>query len=131
MTSPAFTVVKNIPIPPRTIPNAGPRGSMYPVDDMEEGECFAVSVDSPKQARQKQSQFSGLAKSRGIRLVTRFYSGEDGNDSPFEDTPAPCLGVWHGGEAEAKPAKDDANADADAGEASDASDEGEDDEFTL
>lgn len=122
----AFTIESNIAIPARTIPHAGPRESKYPVDQLQEGQAFAVAVKDEKEARQKQSQFSGLAKSRGIKLVTRFFSGEEGSASPFANTPAPCLGIWHDGKAVPKapkaPKSADANADATntGGEASDA-----------
>lgn len=130
MTTP-FTIESNIAIPARTIPHAGPRESKYPVDQLQEGQAFAVSVRDEKEARQKQSQFSGLGKSRGIKLVTRFFSGvSDETQSPFASTPAPCLGIWHMGKAEPKAPKApkataegaDANADASntGGEASDA-----------
>lgn len=122
--SDAFVIESGIAIPPRTIPNAGPRESKYPVDKLTKGQAFAVVVKDEKEARQKQSQFSGLAKSRGIKLVTRFYSGEEGSKSPFPSTPGPCLGVWHDGPATPKPAKDSADANAAAtdngSEASDA-----------
>lgn len=130
MSNPEFTIVKNVPIPPRTIPTAGPRGSKYPIDSMEEGDCFPLEVKDRKEGQQKQSQFSGLAKTRGIKLITRYYSGEEGNEPPFEGVTAPCLGVWHGGPAEVK-TKDDANADTEAGEASDASDEQAGDGFEV
>lgn len=94
----SFTINKSVPIPPRTIPNAGPRQSKYPLDDMEKGDSFDISVDSEKQARQKQSQFSSLAKTRKIKLVTRYLSAEN------------VLRVWHDGEAAADaPAATDAD----------------------
>ena len=114
-----FTIESGIAIPARTIPNAGPRESKYPVDQLQEGQAFAVPVRDEKEARQKQSQFSGLAKTRKISLVTRFYSGEGENVSPFPNTPAPCLGIWHNGAAKPKKVKKaDANEAADS-EASD------------
>lgn len=123
-TQPLFQIESAVPLPPRTIPNAGPRESKYPVDQLQEGQAFAVPVKDEKEARQKQSQMSGLAKTRGIKLVTRFF--REGEQSPFASTPAPCLGVWHGGKADEKKADagtaaaTDANADAgNAGEASD------------
>lgn len=100
-TANLFTIEENVALPPRTIPNAGPRESKYPVDTLQPGQAFAVPVTDEKQARQKQSQFSGLAKSRGISLVTRFFA----ENSPFKNTPAPCLGVWHDGPAKPKKAK--------------------------
>lgn len=111
-TAPLFAIEGGVPIPPRTIPNAGPRDSKYPVDQLQEGQAFAVPVKDEKEARQKQSQMSGLAKSRHIKLVTRFY--RDGEQSPFANTPAPCLGVWHGGKADPKARKPKANAATDA-----------------
>lgn len=104
-----FVIESGVALPPRTIPNAGPRESKYPVDSLQEGQAFAVPVTDEKQARQKQSQFSGLAKTRGIKLVTRYFSGEEGSESPFANTPAPCLGVWHGGKATPKKKKADAS----------------------
>lgn len=100
MNDPQFVVERGVAIPPRTIPNAGPRESKYPVDNLKEGEAFAVSVKDEKEARQKQSQFSGLAKTRGIKLVTRYFQ----SDSPFANVQAPCLGVWHAGTRTAKAA---------------------------
>lgn len=84
-----FQVNKGIPIPPRTIPNAGPRQTKYPLDEMEAGDSFDVAVENEKQARQKQSQFSSLAKTRGIKVVTRYLSAES------------VLRVWHDGPADA------------------------------
>lgn len=121
MNAPAFTIANNIAIPARSVPNAGPRESKYPVDDLEEGQAFAVPVESTKQARQKQSQFSGLAKTRGIKLVTRFIEKDEDNPG-FEGITAPFLAVWHAGPAPQK--DDDANADTaedTGGEASDTS----------
>ncbi|MES2704815.1 MAG: hypothetical protein V4649_19400 [Bacteroidota bacterium] len=83
----SFTINKGIAIPPRTIPNAGPRQSKYPLDDMEQGDSFDIVVESEKQARQKQSQFSSLAKTRRIKLVTRYLAAEG------------LLRVWHDGDA--------------------------------
>lgn len=102
-----FTIESGVAIPARTIPSAGPRESKYPVDKLVQGQAFAVPVTDEKQARQKQSQFSGLAKTRGIKLVTRFFA----KDSPFASVPAPCLGIWHDGPAVAKaaPAASDAS----------------------
>lgn len=83
----SFQISKGIAIPPRTIPNAGPRQSKYPLDDMEPGDSFDIPVEGDKQARQKQSQFSSLAKTRKIKLVTRYLAAEG------------LLRVWHDGEA--------------------------------
>lgn len=127
MTEATFVIESNIAIPPRTIPNAGPRDSKYPVDQMEEGQGFAIPISGAdaeaieKSARQKQSQMSGLAKARGIKLVTRFYPGGEDGASPFASVPAPCLGVWHGGKADPKKPKakkadgEQAEQNADAG----------------
>lgn len=82
-----FTINKGVAIPPRTIPNAGPRQSKYPLDEMTPGDSFDIPVESEKQARQKQSQFSSLAKTRKIKVVTRYLSAEG------------LLRVWHDGEA--------------------------------
>lgn len=116
MNNAVFVIEDNVAIPARVLPNAGPRESMYPIDKITQGQCFAVSLaeakngedgtpDYGKLARQKQSQFSSLAKSRGISLVTRFFDGSEGNESPFKSTPAPCLGVWHDGPAKPKKEK--------------------------
>lgn len=94
----AFLVRKAIPLPPRTIPNAGPRQTKYPLDDMEAGDAFAIPVDNEKQARQRQSQFSALAKSRGITVSTRFFA-TDNDTTKGLGVAAPCLGVWHLGDA--------------------------------
>ena len=121
MNSAVFVIEDNVAIPARVLPNAGPRESMYPIDKITQGQCFAVSLaeakpgedgtpDYGKLARQKQSQFSSLAKSRGISLVTRFFDGSEGNESPFKSMPAPCLGVWHDGPA--KPKKERKKKDA-------------------
>lgn len=142
MTNPNvnFVIESGVAIPPRTIPNAGPRESQYPVDKLEKGQAFAIplgkydeagnftafaagSEEALKQSRQKQSQMSSLARTRNISLVTRYYSGEGDSVSPFAGVPAPCLGVWHDGEAkpkkERKSKKDAGNADtANTGEAS-------------
>ncbi len=83
----SFVINKGIAIPPRTIPNAGPRQSKYPLDDMEQGDSFDIEVTDEKQARQKQSQFSSLAKTRRIKLVTRYLAAEN------------LLRVWHDGDA--------------------------------
>lgn len=95
----AYLVRKAVPLPPRVIPNAGPRTTKYPLDDMEAGDSFAISVDNEKQARQRQSQFSALAKSRGIKVSTRFFP-TDNEYTAGLGVAAPCLGVWHMGEAE-------------------------------
>lgn len=127
MSEVTFVVESGVALPPRTIPNAGPRDSKYPVDQLQEGQSFAIplgnyaedgtftpfaagSEDAEKQARQKQSQMSGLAKNRGIKLATRYFDGSDEGKSPFASTPAPCLGVWHGGKAKAKAPKPEAPA---------------------
>lgn len=113
MNPAVFIIEDNVAIPARVLPNAGPRESMYPIDQLVKGQGFAVSlantkagadgvVDYGKAARQKQSQFSSLARSRDISLVTRFFDGSEGNESPFKSTPAPALGVWHDGPAKAK-----------------------------
>lgn len=105
MNAPTFTIAGGIAIPNRTIPNAGPRDSKYPVDDLQEGQAFWVNLDAAngeKQARQKQSQFAGLAKSRGIKLVTRYIADEStdpGFKAAYGDAVQyPILAVWHGGE---------------------------------
>jgi hypothetical protein len=142
MTNPNvnFVIESGVALPPRTIPNAGPRESQYPVDKLTQGQAFAIplgtydeagnftafaagSDEALKQSRQKQSQMSSLARTRNISLVTRYYSGVGESQSPFSNVPAPCLGVWHDGPAkEKKPRKSkkaDGNADAgNAGEAS-------------
>lgn len=92
--APVFVIEDSVAIPARTIPNAGPRESKYPVGELNVGQGFAIPVKDEKESRQKQSQMSSLARSRNIKLQTRFFSGEDGNVSPFKSTPAPCLGVW-------------------------------------
>lgn len=134
MNNAVFVIEDNVAIPARVLPNAGPRESMYPIDKITQGQCFAVSLaeakpgedgtpDYGKLARQKQSQFSSLAKSRGISLVTRFFDGSEGNESPFKSMPAPCLGVWHDGpakpkkEKKVKPAAESATPEAPATEA--------------
>lgn len=95
----AFLVRKAVPLPPRTIPNAGPRTTKYPLDSMEAGDAFGISVESEKQARQRQSQFSALAKSRGIKLSTRYFA-EANEVTEALGVEAPALGVWHMGAAD-------------------------------
>lgn len=99
--SPVFTIANGIAIPPRTIPNAGPRDSKYPVDELQEGQAFFVNVTDEKQARQKQSQFAGLARPRGIALITRYIADEKtdpGFKAAYGDAVVyPILAVWHGG----------------------------------
>lgn len=122
MSEIAFVIEDGVAIPPRTVPNAGPRESKYPVDALKQGQSFAIALgtygedgsftqfaagseEAEKQARQKQSQMSGLAKNRKIKLLTRYYSGVEGLESPFASVKAPCLGVWHDGEAKPKQRK--------------------------
>lgn len=114
----AFLVRKAVPLPPRTIPNAGPRTTKYPLDSMEAGDAFGISVESEKQARQRQSQFSALAKSRGIKLSTRYFA-EDNEVTEALGISAPALGVWHMGEATAE----DAGAEDEAGNAVEAAED--------
>lgn len=113
MNTAAFVIEDGVAIPARVLAGAGPRESMYPVDSLKEGQGFGVSLLTgdpekdtaeaiTKRARQKQSQFSSLARSRKITLVTRFFDGSEGNESPFKSVAAPCLGVWHGGPAKEK-----------------------------
>lgn len=120
----AFAVVKSVPIPARTVPQAGPRTSKYPIDDFNEGEAFAVSVASAKEARRKQSQFSALAKKRNIKLVTRTIL-RDADNPGFEGVTVPFLAVWHDGAADAEQAPAEAQAEAD--EAADDTAETQDD----
>lgn len=103
----SFVINKNVPIPPRVIPNAGPRQSKYPLDEMTQGDSFDIAVESEKQARQKQSQFSSLAKTRKIKVVTRYLAAEG------------ILRVWHDGEAPEGEEGGDAEADAQAEQGSD------------
>jgi hypothetical protein len=110
----SFQIQKGIAIPPRTIPNAGPRQSKYPLDDMEPGDSFDIPVENDKQARQKQSQFSSLAKTRKIKLVTRYLSAEG------------VLRVWHNGDAPEAEASADEQAEAEALET-----EGAEEELSL
>jgi hypothetical protein len=107
----AFLVRKAVPLPPRTIPNAGPRTTKYPLDGMEAGDAFGIHVESEKQARQRQSQFSALAKSRGIKLSTRYFA-EANEITEALGVEAPALGVWHMGEA----TEAEAGAEGDDGE---------------
>lgn len=106
-----FEIEDGVAIPARTLPNAGPRESMYPLDNLQKGQGFAISLadakdgDFSKASRQKQSQMSSLAKTRKISLITRFFDGSEGNESPFKSVAAPCLGVWHDGPAKEKKAK--------------------------
>ena len=110
----AFLVRKAVPLPPRTIPTAGPRQTKYPLDSMEEGDAFGITVTDEKQARQRQSQFSALAKSRGIKVSTRFFAA-DNEVTAALGVAAPCLGVWHMGLPVEGEEAGDANANAEAG----------------
>jgi hypothetical protein len=112
----AFLVRKAVPLPPRTIPNAGPRTTKYPLDSMEPGDAFGISVESEKQARQRQSQFSALAKARKIKLSTRYFA-EANEVTEALGVTAPALGVWHMGEA----TEDEAGAEDENGAAVEAS----------
>ncbi len=93
-----FTIDDNIEIPKREAA-FGPRGSKYPIDELEEGQSFAVHVEvseagvvnrkdgttkhltlaetTKRKAAQLQSMFSSLAKKRGITLLTRFIASGD------------------------------------------------------
>lgn len=95
----AFLVRKAVPLPPRTIPQPGPRTTKYPLDQMEAGDAFGISVESEKQARQRQSQFSALARSRKIKLSTRYFA-DDNEYTEQLGISAPALGVWHMGPAD-------------------------------
>lgn len=91
-----------VEIPKREAPT-GPRGSVYPLEQMREGQSFAINIvgeeghtrrdgvvltaeeDAKRKAAQKQSYFSQLGKRLGISVVTR-YNAEAGT-----------LRVWHNG----------------------------------
>lgn len=98
-----FVIEEGIEIPKREIVGRQ-RGSKYPLEQMTEGQSFALTGLTDKQSRQKQSQFSELGKSRGIIVVTRFNK-ETGT-----------LRIWHGG------FRDQAAADANAANAGQALD---------
>lgn len=104
----SFQINKGIAIPARTIPNAGPRQSKYPLDEMEQGDSFDIVVEGEKQARQKQSQFSSLAKTRRIKLVTRYLAADS------------ILRVWHDGDA--PEGEEDEGGEAEGGEADELAD---------
>ena len=115
MSNVQFLIEDNIPIPKREV-EFGPRGSQYPIADMQPGQSFRVPVvgeegaqyttkdketgvettvtlsaaeDAKKKASQKQSYFSALGRKLGIRVVTRYF-GEDPEYGPH-------LRVWHDG----------------------------------
>lgn len=120
-----FVIEDNVAIPARVLPTSGPRESKYPVDQLKEGQGFAIALgtyagegenetftpfsigseEAEKQARQRQSQMSNLGGKRKIKLITRYFDGTPGNESPFKSTAAPCLGVWHGGVGEPRKRK--------------------------
>lgn len=132
MNAPVFTIAKGVAIPARTLPTAGPRESKYPVDDLQPGDAFAVVCRDEKEARQKQSQFSSLARTRKISLVTRIITKHEDNpgftDAEGNGLAVPFIAVWHDGaakpkrvkktaatEATTEPAASDAGASEDAG----------------
>lgn len=105
--------IEQVAVPPRKLPNAGPRASKYPVDEIIEagvGYGFGVSVKDEKEGRQRQSQFASLAKSRGVRFATRVILSED--DNPFTTVNAPLLGVWYNGPRTAADPVEEAAAEA-------------------
>ena len=72
---PEFVVGKG-PVPPRVVPLRGPRGSIYPLEQIQPGEYFDIPVPDATKAAQKRSYLSALAKSRGIRAETRYLADE-------------------------------------------------------
>jgi hypothetical protein len=127
MSQVQFVIEDNIPIPKREV-EFGPRGSQYPIEQMQVGQSFRVPVqgeagnedkdgkvlsvaeDAKKKASQKQSYFSALGRKLNIRVVTRYFA-EDAEYGPH-------LRVWHDGERTA----DDDAADAAGSEAGEAVD---------
>lgn len=115
MSNVQFLIEDNIPIPKREV-EFGPRGSQYPIAEMQPGQSFRVPVegeegaqyettdketgvkttvtltaveDAKKKATQKQSYFSSMGRKLGIRVVTRYFA-EDPEYGPH-------LRVWHDG----------------------------------
>lgn len=115
-----FVIEDGVSIPKREFESA-PRGSQYPLEQMHEGQSFALPVlgaegaqkrdgtpltvaeDAKRKAAQKQSYFSSLGKRLGINVVTRYFpDGEDGEG-------VSALRVWHNGPRTAEQiAKDNA-----------------------
>ncbi len=101
-----FLIEDGIAIPKREV-QFEPRGSQYPLADMQPGQSFRVPIvgstdakdkdgnpltvaeDAKKKAAQKQSYFSALGKRIGVRVVTRYFA----EDSEY----GPHLRVWHDG----------------------------------
>lgn len=106
MSNVQFVIEDNIPIPKREV-EFGPRGSQYPIEQMNPGQSFVVPVygeegqqdkegnvlsvaeDAKKKASQKQSYFSALGRKLGIKVVTRYFA-DDAQHGPH-------LRVWHDG----------------------------------
>jgi hypothetical protein len=115
MSQVQFVIEKNIPIPKREV-EFGPRGSQYPIEQMEVGDSFRVKIvgatdatdkdgnplsvaeDAKKKASQKQSYFSALGRKLGVKVATRYFA-EDAEYGPH-------LRVWHDGP---RTAEDDAS----------------------
>jgi hypothetical protein len=80
-----FTIETGVAIPARQSFPRGARGSMYPLETMKEGQSFAIPVKDKKEADQKRSYLSSLAKSRDTKAVTRYFPDEG------------VVRCWHGG----------------------------------
>ena len=80
-----YSIEDNVEVPARQSFPRGPRGSIYPLGEMTEGQSFAVPVRDAKEAGQKRSYLSSLGKSRGIKAVTRYFPDEG------------VVRCWHGG----------------------------------
>lgn len=127
-------IVTNVSIPSKAV-SLAPRQSIYPVDDIikagigaafaielrgtnEDGTQFLLDEEGLKKlASQKQSQISGLAKTRKVDFTTRLLDTQELAE-PFGVT-APALGVWYTSETRTvkqRKAKAPAAPVADAGE---------------
>jgi hypothetical protein len=71
-----FDIIDGDPIPARVSFPRGPRGSVYPLEELKEGQSFKIHVADEKEAGQKRSYLSALGKSRGIKAITRYLKTE-------------------------------------------------------
>lgn len=116
MNTNANSVVTGIAIPTKAV-SLAPRQSIYPVDAIiaaGEGSAFGIELRGEngvllddaglkKLASQKQSQISGLGKTRDAEFTTRLIEDQE-TASAFNLT-APVLGVWYTGKRKVKAKK--------------------------
>lgn len=125
-------IVTNVSIPSKAV-SLAPRQSIYPVDAIiaagigaafaielrgtnEDGTQFLLDDEALKKlASQKQSQISGLAKTRNVDFTTRLI--EDQATADAFGVTVPALGVWYTSETRTvKPRKTKADAAVAGGE---------------